>query len=139
MHKWNPEIQDFQIGAHTLEIDIKDLYFIIGLSKRGALVLMSGKRTYVEETMNDYIHEYCVPGTTKKSGRISILIVTNMPLRTIMFTIVRDFGSTVSHSATKAQMTYALECVEPRVFNWCEGLQINIHDQLTHCRTSKQL
>lgn len=117
VQKWDPEIQAFQIGVHTLEIDIEDIYFIIGLSKRGAPMVMSGQRNDVEETMDDYIHEYCAPGIMKKSGRASIPTVMDMPLRTILFSVVRAFGSLGAHYSTKVQMTYALECVEPRVFN----------------------
>jgi len=81
--------------------------------------VMSGQRNGMEETTNDYIHSHYVVGTMKTSGKIPIPAVTNMPLHTILFTIVRDFGSMGSHSATKAQMTYALQCTEPQVFNWC--------------------
>jgi len=121
-----------------LEIDIEDIYFITGLSKRGAPVVMSGQRNDVEETMDGYIREYCAPGIVKKSGRAFIPAVMDIPLRTILFSVVRAFGSLGAHSTTKAQMTYALECVEPRVFNWCEGLRTNLHDQLTRCRIGKQ-
>jgi len=135
--KWDPEIQAFRIGLHILKIDLEEILFITGLSKRGSHVIMSGHKN-VEETTADYIATYCVSDTDKKSGKISIKEVTNMPLRTILFTIVRDFGSTSSHHATKAQMTYALECIEPRVFNWCEGSLVKLQDVLTRCRTGKK-
>jgi len=91
----------------------------------------------VEETTTDYISTYCVARTSKKSGNISIKDMVNMPLRTILFTIARAFGNTSSHHATKGQMTYAIECTEPRVFNWCGGLLTNLHDQLMRCQTRK--
>ena len=31
-------------------------------------------------------------------------------------------------------MLYALECMEPRVFNWCDGVLRNIFTQLTNCK-----
>lgn len=125
--KWEPEIRAFQIGVHTLETELEDLYFITGLSKRVAPVIMSGHRN-MEETMSDYISSYCVFGTSKSSDKIPIKAVTNMHLRTILFTIARAFGSTGSHSVMKAQMTYALGCIEPRVFNWCQSLLTNLCD-----------
>lgn len=76
--------------------------------------------------MDHYINQHCVAGTEKKGGRASILVVTDVVLHTILFTVTRAFSSLGSHVATKAQMTYTIECMEPRVFNWCEGLRTNI-------------
>jgi len=101
------------VGNHVLEIDVEDIYFVTGLSKRGALVVMSGQRSDVEHTMDHYICQFCVPGMEKKGGRASILAVTDVVLRTILFTITRAFGSLGAHAATKAQMTYVIECMEP--------------------------
>jgi len=92
----------------------------------------------VEKTTSDYISTYCVAGMSKSSGRILIKAVINMPLQTILFTIARDFSSTGSHSAMKTQMTYAIECTKPRVFNWCQGLLTNLCDHLTRCRAGEQ-
>lgn len=102
IHTWNPDLQVFRIGNHILEIEVEDIYFITGLSKRGALVVMSGQRSDVEHTMDYYIHRHCVAGTKKKGGRASILAVTNMVLRTILFTVTRAFGSLGAHAKTKA-------------------------------------
>lgn len=117
VHMWDPNLQVFQVGVHTLEIDIEDIYFITGLSKRGAPVVMSGQRSDVEETMDGYICRHYVPGMEKKSDKALIYVVTDMPLCTILYFFTRAFGILGAHSAMKAQMTYALECTELRVFN----------------------
>lgn len=88
--------------------------------------------------MDHFISTFCVPGTQKKAGRVPIPAVTDVVLRTVLLTITRAFGSLGAHAATKAQMAYAVECLEPRVFNWCEGLRTNMFHQLTSCRTGKQ-
>ena len=88
--------------------------------------------------MDHYIHQFCAPGTKKKAGRAPITTVTNIVLHTVLLTISRAFGSLGAHVATKAYMVYAVECMEPRVFNWCEGLRTNLMSQLTSCRTGKQ-
>ena len=31
-------------------------------------------------------------------------------------------------------MVYALECMEPTVFNWCEGMLVNLKTQLNKCK-----
>lgn len=73
---------------------------------------MSGHRGDVEHTMDYYIRQFCVPRTEKKAGRASILVVTDVVLYTILFTVTRAFGSLGAHAETKAQMTYAIECME---------------------------
>ena len=100
-------------------------------------MVMSGQRSDVEHTMDYYISHHCVARTKKKGGRASILAVIDVVLRTILFIVTREFGSLGAHTMTKAQMTYAIECTEPRVFNWCEGLRINMMSQLTSCRIGK--
>lgn len=54
VHMWDLDLQVFQVGSHTLEIEIKDIYFITVLSKRGAPVVMSGQRSDVKHTILDY-------------------------------------------------------------------------------------
>ena len=138
VHMWDPDLRVFQVGNQVLEIEIEDIYFFTGLSKQGAPVAIRGQRSDVEHTMDHYIHQFCAPSTEKKAGRAPIMVVTDVVLRTILFTITRVFGSLGAHVATKAQMAYAVECMEPRVFNWCEGLRTNMMNQLTSCRTGKQ-
>jgi hypothetical protein len=138
VHMWDPDLRVFHVGGQDLEIEIEDIYFVTGLSKRGAPVAMSGQRSDVEHTMDHYIRLFCAAGTQKKAGRAPIPAVTDIVLQTILLTITRAFGSLGAHAATKAQMAYAVECLEPRVFNWCEGLRANLFSQLTSCRTGRQ-
>lgn len=42
VHMWDPYLQVFQVGNHILEIEVEDIYFITGISKRGASMVMSG-------------------------------------------------------------------------------------------------
>ena len=113
VHMWDPDLRVFHVGGQDLEIEIEDIYFVTGLSKWGAPVAMSGQRSDVEHTMDHYIRLFCAPGTQKKAGRAPIPAVTDIVLRTILLTITRAFGSLGAHVATKAQMAYAVECLEP--------------------------
>jgi hypothetical protein len=36
VHMWDVNEQAFHVGAHTLTIDIEDIYFLTGLSHRGS-------------------------------------------------------------------------------------------------------
>jgi hypothetical protein len=46
-------------------------------------------------------------------------------------------GSAAPHMALQSYFQYALECMEPRVFNWCEGVLKSMKKQLTKCRSGE--
>ena len=39
---WDPDQQHFVVGTHILNLDIKDIYFLTGMSQRGRPVVLSG-------------------------------------------------------------------------------------------------
>ena len=41
---WDPDQHHFMVGIHTLPIEIEDIYFLTGLSRRGSQVVLSGAR-----------------------------------------------------------------------------------------------
>ena len=51
-----------------------------------------------------------------------------------MYTIEKVVGTRSAHLTTRSHMMYALECMEPIVFNWCEGMMISLKDQLNKCK-----
>ena len=52
------------------------------------------------------------------------------PLRTVVYTIGKVVGTRSSHLTTREHMLYAIECMEPIVLNWCEGMLVSLKDQL---------
>jgi hypothetical protein len=130
---WDPDQQVFNVGAHTLTIDIEDMYFLTGLSRRGSYVSLIGSRRG-GLTMSEYCNQYCVPEAERKKGKVSIWGVTDLTLRTILFTIARMAGSVATHMALQTYFQYVIECTEPRVFNWADAVLHNIKKQLTKCR-----
>ena len=99
---------------------VEDIYFLIGLSRRGLPISLSGS-ALGGETVRDYILQHCHPGTEpSKDGKINIRNVRDFPLRTILFTIAKLSGSATLHVANISYMKYALECLETIVFNWAE-------------------
>jgi hypothetical protein len=59
VHMWDMNEQAFHVGAHTLTIYIEDIYLLIGLSRCGSRVTLTGSRGG-GEPMNHYISEHCV-------------------------------------------------------------------------------
>jgi hypothetical protein len=71
VHMWDVNEQEFHVGAHTLTIDIEDIYFLTGLSRCGSRVALTGSRGG-GEPMNHYISEHCVSGTHKHRDKFII-------------------------------------------------------------------
>ena len=44
LRMWNPEQQYFEAGAHVLNIEVEDIYFLKGLCRRGAHVSLTSPR-----------------------------------------------------------------------------------------------
>jgi hypothetical protein len=76
---WDNDEKAFWIGSHMLEIDIEDVYFLMGLSKRGAPILFSGHRSTPQPT-EAYVAQYCVSGSRLVGGRIIIKDVMDLSL-----------------------------------------------------------
>ena len=41
LQMWNPEQQYFEVGAHILTMEVEDIYFLIGLLRRGAPISLT--------------------------------------------------------------------------------------------------
>jgi hypothetical protein len=46
-------------------------------------------------------------------------------------------GSTSAHLASKSQISYVIQCLEPRIFNWSAGFLRNIKEKISKCRTGR--
>jgi hypothetical protein len=130
---WDPDQQVFNVGAHTLTIDIEDIYFLTGLSRRGSHVSLTGNRRGGMK-MSEYCHEYCIPEAERQKGKVAIWGVTDITLRTVLFTIAQMAGSAAPHMALQSYFQYDLECLEPQVFNWADAVLRNLKKQLTKSR-----
>jgi hypothetical protein len=95
---WDPDQQVLNVGSHTLMIDIEDIYFLTGLSRRGSYVSLTGNRRGGMK-MSEYCREYCVPEAERQRGKVAIWGVTDITLRTILFTIAQMEGSDAPHMA----------------------------------------
>jgi hypothetical protein len=47
-------------------------------------------------------------------------------------------GRTNSHLPSKSQISYAIECLEPRLFNWSVGFLRNVKEKISKCRTGRE-
>ena len=98
---WEPESQCFLVGDQYLDIEIDDIYFLTGLSHRGESIEFRG-RGRGGEPVESYIRDLCAEGTHRQGGKLPIQHVTDIPLRTILYTLTRIAGSTSFHLASKS-------------------------------------
>ena len=72
---WNLEQQHFEVGAHILTVEVEYIYFVIGISRRGAPISLTGLGGG-DITTQGLIDRYCFPGT-QMSGK-------NIPIKDMM-------------------------------------------------------
>jgi hypothetical protein len=134
---WDNDEKAFQIGSHMHEFDMDDMYFLSGLLRRGTPILFSGHRSSPRLT-KAYVAQYCVLGSHFLGGRIVIKDLMDLSLRSILFAITRLVGSTSPHLASKSQISYVIQCLEPRIFNWSVEFLMKIKEHISKCQKCRQ-
>jgi hypothetical protein len=84
--------------------------------------------------MSEYCHLHSVPEAERKKGKVAIWGVRYLTLRTILLAIAWMAGSPAPHMVLQSYFQYAIECTEPRVFNWVDAMLCMVKKQLTKCR-----
>ena len=68
---WDPDSDSFLIDGMSLTIEVEDIYFITGLSRRGEVVnLHSCGGPGGGLTIDEYIAVYCYPDTEKLGSQV---------------------------------------------------------------------
>ena len=83
---WDVDEEAFMIDQMPLRMEVEDIYFITGLSRRGEVVHSRG-RTQSSLTIQDYVQIYFPRHPKKVGSQISITHVASLSLRIILFTI----------------------------------------------------
>ena len=133
LRMWNLEQQHFEVGAHILIVQVEDIYFLTGLSRRGAPISLIGSRGG-DITTQELINHHYILGTRTLGKKIPIKAVMDGPLWIVLFMMQRVAGSQGVRQDSRAHMLYAVEAMTSIVFNWEESLLSIFKDQLTKCR-----
>jgi hypothetical protein len=104
---WDVTEQGFRIGTQILTIELKDVYFMTDLSKRGVPIAFTGQRALLEQ-VDVYLARHYVPGARLVGGRIPIKDIQDLPLGSILFSITSATGSTNAHLASRSQVAYGV-------------------------------
>ena len=121
VHYWDLEKEVFMIDQIPLQIDLEDIYFITGLSQKGDAVNLK-ERAQGGLNVSNYIDIYYTPGTDKVRSQIPIKNVRILPIKIILFTIVKEGGSISLHQASRPSIFFTAECLHLISFDWCIGL-----------------
>ena len=116
LRMWNLEQQYFKVGAHILIVEVENIYFLIGLSRQGAPISLTGSHRG-EITTQELIDRHCIHGTKTLGTKIPIKTVVDGPLQTVLFTMQRVARSQGVHQESRTHMLYGIEAMAPTVFN----------------------
>ena len=90
---WDHDLGDFDLQGEILEVALEDIYFIMGLSCQATPIILEGtSRGGDPMSVQDYVNTYCTSRIQKKGSCISIVHITNFPLKVLVSTIVRVTG-----------------------------------------------
>ena len=101
VNRWDVQEQCFIISDHRLEIELEDIYFLRGLSKRGEPISLFGARQG-GDPIASYQQEFCNEEADPKYNCIDIKTIISLELKVVAFTMTRLCGSAAPHVATKA-------------------------------------
>lgn len=98
---WDEQDQVFRIWDQLMELDVSNVYFITGLSRRGPVPLLTGSRP-TGEKMEEVKARVC-PEAKYGSGssKVDIPTVQDLILRALLFTITRAAGAQAQSVSTR--------------------------------------
>ncbi len=134
---WDEHEQVFKIGDQELVIDRDDIYFLTGLSCRGAQANLTGGRPDPRSTL-ELVQSYYILESGLVSNRVPRERIRSRSMWAILWLIVWLVGSKSPHIATKAQLLLAIDYFQPHMFNWCEAVLRQLKVELTTCKTRTQ-
>jgi hypothetical protein len=130
---WHPDAEAFMLEGKSLVPMTEDIYFFTDLSRRGEPVnfwtFPSGPHNIAE-----LIGQYCEVDTDRSSSQVPISKITYLSLQEIVLLIGRITGYVALHQASRAQMNYAVQCLNAQIFDWSTPLLECMKRQLTDCR-----
>ena len=116
---------------------LEEIYYLTSLSRQGAIIVLAGVRSTSGETMKNYIQQQCRVGAQRDKDRIMIEDLANITLQTLAYIVTWVAGTTLPHSVTKKYLDLDQKCMQPTLFNWCEGTLANVREQLTNMKRGK--
>ena len=125
VNKWDVQNQCFVIVGHQLKIELEDIYFLTGLSKRGKPLSIFGARPGGQSVASLQL-EFFNDESNPRDKRIDIKTIIHHELKVIAFTVTKLCGTAALHVAIGSQMRIAVYCFRGTILNWCKAVLDNI-------------
>ena len=126
MDYWDPDFETFHIDGMSLSIEVEDIYFITGLSRRGEVVNLRSCGLGGGLTIDEYIAVCCFSDTEKVGSQILTKSIYVLGLKAILLALGRIVGLASLPQASRPLMFYAVECLKPIVYDWSTALLSNM-------------
>ena len=110
----------------SLSVEIEDIYFIVGLSRRGEVVNLRSCGPGGDLTIDEYIAVYYFSDMEKVGSQILTNLIQVLGLKAILLALNRIAGLDSLHQASQPLMFYAMECMRPIVYDWSTALLRNM-------------
>ena len=135
---WDPNSKSFRIDGMTLNIEVEDIYFITGLSRRGEVVNLHSQGGPGDGlTIDEDVALYCYLDTKKVGSQVPTNAIQVLGLKAILLTLGRIAGLASLHQASRPLMYYAVECMRPTIYDWSTTLLSNMKHQLSECKAGR--
>jgi hypothetical protein len=69
---WDPDSESFNLDGKPLRIEVEDIYFLMGLSRRGEVVNLKSRGVGSGMKIEEYIDTHCIAGTEKVRSQLPI-------------------------------------------------------------------
>ena len=112
-------------------IEVENIYFITGLSRRGEVVNLRSRGPGGGLTIDEYIAVYYFMDTEKVGSQILKNSIQVLGLKVILLALGRIVGLASLHQASRPLMFYAVECMRPTVYDWSTAMLSNMKQQLS--------
>jgi hypothetical protein len=122
----DPETEAFNLDGKSWRIEVDDIYFISGLSHRGEVVKLKSWGARGGTHIEDYITTHCVVGIDKVGIQLPIMVIENLILNIVVLVLTWILRFDFLHQESRPLMFYAVECLRPKIYDWCTSLLANL-------------
>ena len=97
VNNWDPDTETFNLDGQPLRIEVEDIYFLTGLSRRDEATNLKAQGARSGMNIEDYIATHYIAGTEKVWSQLPIRVINNMSLKIVVLVLTRITGSTYLH------------------------------------------
>jgi hypothetical protein len=112
---WHPDTDAFMLEGQSLTPTIKDIYFLIGLSRRGDPINLRNFPPGPHK-IEELIGLHCEASTEKVGSQVPIHKISNLSLKVIVLLIGRITGSLNLHHDSRVHLHCAVQCLNAWIF-----------------------